>query len=248
MAQKQAVKQQIKNSEDLTAQARTSEEIFMENEINLRRAQQAKKEQAKQEFKKSSKDLGKKMGGMAGARIAGPIGGLAGRIVGGAAASKTAKNINEKLEKSGQLDEIAQAGIINSSRNTSNVQQKSDLMEGMKEISKEEIKKQVKKKLAIMLLGTAPAILFFTTILLALGLILFCIVSVYNCTQKKGLIGSAWTTYRTGFTGLLKESFSGTCLSEGVVQDDSRPARNEEQSNNEGNNGNQSDIKTETTQ
>jgi hypothetical protein len=185
----------------------------------VEQSKQQRRNQIKQEAGQAAKKAGKRAGAMAGTALGGPIGGLAGRFIGGLAGKRAGKKAGNKLadavEKSGvdADDESAQAGALNLKK-----------MAGLKNMGSGggggglagalagEGKKQLKKKLIWYLLPWIPFVLFWTLIGLGIGLILFCFISVYNCTQKKGMIWTAWTTYNGGFTELLRESFSGTCL------------------------------------
>jgi hypothetical protein len=188
-------------------QTKIADELSIENEINLRKAQQAKKEQAKKQITEENKTPNE------------PIGGITNRLLRGFTNQNTnATNAEPNQPKSPpppsrleNLDEMTQAENINLEQNKTKSNQTSPL-----EAGKELLKQQIKKKALLILLNPATWwAIFIAVCVFIIGVVLafalFCIVMMYNCYEQKGWTGTLWTTYRKGPTGLLQEAFSGTC-------------------------------------
>ncbi|MFA5021103.1 MAG: hypothetical protein WC517_03525 [Patescibacteria group bacterium] len=176
--------------------------------INEDKAQKSKqaKEQVKRTIQKTGGELGKKAVQTA-APALGPIGGYIGKKTGEKAAGK----VFDKLDDSGKLkplNEAVQAATLASE------QKGKKETPGVEDIGKE-LAKQAGKK---ALMNPAVWIAIGWGIVIIAGVIfvtfmMFSLYMVYQCAEKKGVLGTIWATRGgTSFIGLLEEAASGTCL------------------------------------
>lgn len=230
------------NEEELDEQAMAAQ---------LSQNKQQRRNQIKKETGQAAKKVGQKLGAEAGTAVGGPIGGLAGRFIGGQTAKMAGKKIGGKtadLTEDTGIDagnESAQAGALNLKKNAAINANKQNGNGGLTGALAGEATSQLKKRLLWYLLPSVPVALFWLVIGLGVGLILFCFISVYNCTQKKGMAWTILNTYQGGFTELLRESFSNTCLPDTTAkQPTDTTTESDANSSNQATNANDSNPKT----